>query len=168
MRLVAQVEADHGRVARVPPGQRDPVVHPGLAGVGAGVPEPVGLGRLPRLGPVVVQDDLEAGLPGVGDDLVEDLQRVQAAEVGVDRAGAVIEAEVLRHDRALGHLVRERDPDGVVAERLHSVHDGRVLLEVQSRGHPVRRLHAVPGDPGDAHGAIVCVQNRDARRVPEP
>ena len=73
VRLVAQVEADHGRVARVPPGQRDPVVHPGLAGVGAGVPEPVGLGRLPRLGPVVVQDDLETYLPGGGDDLVEDL-----------------------------------------------------------------------------------------------
>ena len=166
VRLVAEVEADHGGVARVPFGQRDPVVHPVLAGVGARVPQAVGLGGLPGLGAVVVQDDLETLLARVGDDLVEDLQGVETLEVGVDRAGGVIEAEVLRDDRGLHHLVGERDPDRVVAQVPDVVDDRVVVLRPEAVRDLVGSLEAVPVDAGDPDRVPARVEDLVAAGVP--
>ena len=84
VRLVAEIHADDGGVVGVAAGEHLPVGDPGGFGVALGEPEAAEPGAVAGLGAVVVEDDLEALLAGVGDDLVEDLERVQALEVGVD------------------------------------------------------------------------------------
>ena len=112
-------------------------------------------------------------LARVGDDLLQDLQRVQALQVGVDGAGGVVEAEVLRHDRVFHHLVGERDPDRVVAEVLDVVDDRVVVLRPQAVRDLVGGLEAVPVDPGDpdrvaggsrGSGCRWCASTRPRRR----
>ena len=168
VRLVTQVEADDRRVARVPAGQHGPVPDPVLAGVGGGVPETVLLGRLAGFGPVVVQDDLQPVLPGVRDDLVQDLQRVEVLEVRVDRARGAVGADALRHDRVLHHLVRERDANRVVAELPGVIDDRPVVLRPEAVRHFVGGLEAIPVDPRDPDGTAAGVQDLLAARVPVP
>src|SRR6185369_16389123 len=112
VRLVVQVGADHGRVARVVP----------------------------------VQQDAHALAARVVDDLVQDLQRGEALQVGV---GVPVDAVGLR--AGLEGVVGVGHPDRVVPEARH-------LVDVVAPGpgpQPVERLvvglHAEPVEAGQPH-----------------
>ncbi len=79
VRFVVQVGADDRGVAGVALGQRHPVVDPGLLRVhrAAGDVPQLLVGVVAGHGAVLVEDDAQADLPGVGDDLVQDLQAAQ-------------------------------------------------------------------------------------------
>ncbi len=168
VRLVAEVHAEDGGVVGVAAGEHLPVGDPGGFGVALGEPEAAEPGAVAGLGAVVVEDDLEALVAGVGDDLVEDLERVQTLEVSVDGgAGAAGEFDLGGDGGGFDHLVGEGDADGVVAAAADALDDGAVVLLAEASGDGGFGLKAVPVDAGDADGAVGGVENLVATCVPE-
>jgi hypothetical protein len=114
VRLVAQVHADHGGVAVVTRGQCAPVGEEGALGEFTREPQAVFLCRVAGVRAVVVENDAQADLAAVRDDLVEHVERPRVGRdigvdaVAVDAVGA--DNRVLRH-----HLVGIRDAHGVEA-----------------------------------------------------
>ena len=116
---------------------------------------------------MVVEDDAETELACGGDDVVEDLHRVEAVEIGVDRLVIRgVEANGLRNLRRLDHLVRERQADGVVPLRLDRTKDVVVVLEREAAGDATARFEAAPVDTGDADFPLLFVEDAVAVGVP--
>ena len=78
MRLIGQVGADYRGVGAVALGQHRPVGDPAALRILRGVPEARGLRAVAGLGTVVIEDDPQAQRPGLGHDLVHELQAVQS------------------------------------------------------------------------------------------
>src|SRR4051794_2955900 len=106
MWLVSQVSTDNCRVVQVTSGERFPISNPGRLRVSVGIPKPVRLGTVAGFRAVIVQDNSQPELPGVSDDLVHNLKRIQALQIGVYRT-AIVKADVGRDDRFFNDLVRE-------------------------------------------------------------
>ena len=166
MRLVAQVHADDGGVVQVALRQRTQSLIHALSGYCVVYHRPLAFGAVARLGAMVVENDVQPDLPGIGDDLVQDLQRVQPLQVGVNRAAAVVIADVRGNDGRLHHLVRHRHANHVVAVALDGIQDVVIILRPQSVYHFVGGLEAIPVDAGDANDVAVGIQNLVSAGVP--
>ncbi len=100
---------------------------------------------------------LEAGVFGGGDDVVEDLEGVEAAEVGVD--GAVVrrgETNIRGDDGRFDHLVGDGEADGVVAVIVNGLEDELVVLDVEAVGNGAGGLEAVPVEAAMRTGALAA------------
>jgi hypothetical protein len=162
MGLVVQVRADHRRSVGVAGGQHLPVVDPGLFRESALEPEAAAVGARAGGGAVVVEDDLEADLAGIGDDLVHDLQAVEAGEV---RVPAVVDAV---GSAARGEeLVGEGQADRVEAQIRHLVHHLLVVARMKAVGRVATGLHAEPVHARDLHHVVRRIEDLIAARVKE-
>ena len=131
VRLVVQIGADHGRIAGIVPGQHRPVGDPLLLGVSALVPQPVGVGASPGAGAMVIEDDLQADLAGIGHDLVHDLQAGEAGQIRV-----LAEVDAVGRAAGVKQLVGEGQTDGVEPQIRHLLHH----LLVAARLQAIRRI----------------------------
>ena len=163
MRLIAEVQADHGGVAGVAFCEAGPVVDPGGFRVLRGVPEAARLGAVASLGAVVVEDDPEIEGACGGDDLIEDLEGVETLEVAVDAIG---EADAGGSRGGLDHLVGERNTNRVVALGLDGLEDGFVVLRGEASRDGTGGLEAIPVDAGDADDLVVGVKDAVAGGMP--
>ena len=157
MRLVGQIEADDGGVARK--GLRQ--IFPGLGELGgtviAVIPQTARIGASPGGGVVIVQDHLQTQLPGLCHDGLEHAQRVQTLQIGVE---PVIDAR--RHRVGDHRLQAERDADGVEAEANHLLHRCLVAQHVQTLRRENAAFHAIPIDGVDLHRRAVGINNQAA------
>ena len=110
VRLVVKVDADHGRGSRVASREQREVRDPGALGIGRGVPEAGAVGTVARLRAVVVEDDPQADLAGIGHDPVHHLEAVEPLEVGILR-----EVDAVRQAGRCEQLVAVGQTDGVEA-----------------------------------------------------
>ena len=162
MRLIAEIESDHGGIAGITASEADPVGDPGGLGIAVRVPEAAVFGRGTCFGTVVVQNDAETFLARGGDDAVQNLERVEAVQITVDGPLRVAEGDVRRDGRGLHHLVGEGDADGVVAADVNGVQDGAEVLLLEAANHAVGGLKAAPVDAADTHRATLSVDDPTA------
>ncbi len=84
VRFVVQISTDHRRIVAVALCQHLPIGDPRRLGVAALVPETVPVGGAGAgAAAVVIEDHPHADLSGIADDLVHDLQRREACQLGV-------------------------------------------------------------------------------------
>ena len=158
VRLVVQVRTDDRLIVGIARRQHLPVVDPGRLRILAVVPQAI-LGRAgPGIAAVMVEDDLEADLVCIVDDLVHDLQRRQALQVRV-----LAEVDAVRRGRRMQHLAREGHADGVEAQIHHLVHHVLVAARPQAVRREGRRFEAEPVHAGDLHRVSGRVDDLVAR-----
>ena len=117
---------------------------------------------------MIIQDDLEADLPGGVDDVVEDLHCIEIGEVLVDGLPVFgLEANLGRNDRRFDHLVRERDANRVVAGIVNAPKDAAVILHLEAAGNHVGGFKAAPVDAAEAHRLTAGGYDAAAFCVPE-
>src|SRR5262245_65738510 len=85
VRLVVQVRADHREIVGVALRQHLPVRYPLRLTVLGIVPQAVLRRAGTGLAAMMIEDDLEADLVSVLDDLVHDLQAGETLEIGIER-----------------------------------------------------------------------------------
>ena len=117
MRLVVEVDADHRRVACIAGGEHREVADPLALGIRGRVPEAGRIGTVAGLRAVVVEEDLEPDLAGIGHDLVHDLQAALPLQVGILRV-----VDTVGRAARVEELVAVGQTDRVEAERLHLIH----------------------------------------------
>src|SRR5262249_7934221 len=100
----------------------------------------------PGIGPVMIEDDPHPNLPGIGHDLVENLQTCQSLEVRIEA-----EIDAVGYAAGIEQLVGKRQSDRVVAQLLHLVHHALVTARPEAVWGVGAALEAKPVDPGDLH-----------------
>ena len=154
VRLVGQVEADDGGVARK--GLRQ--IIPGLGKLGCAVvvviPQAARVRAAAGGGVVIVQNHFQAQLTGLGHDRLEHAERIQPLQIRVERV-----VDVRRHGVGDHRLQAERDADGVEAEADHLLHGRLVVQHVQALRCEAAGFHAIPIDRVDLHRRAVGIDN---------
>ena len=117
VRLVVEIDANNRRVAHISRCQHREVADPRALRISGRVPEAGGVGTVARIGAVVIQEDLEPNLPGIGHDRIHDLQAALPLQIGVLR-----EVDAVGCASGVEELVAVGQADRVEAERLHLVH----------------------------------------------
>ncbi|GAP64010.1 hypothetical protein ARMA_2433 [Ardenticatena maritima] len=154
VRLVAQVNRNHGIVSGIAAHQHFPVGDPATLRVIGGVPKPTFLRTRPRIGAVVIQNHLQAPLSGAFDNLVHNFQRGQSHQIGVF---GVINPR--RHGARIQHLIGKRQANTVVAQRFDLIEHLFPIARPQAMHHVVARLKAKPVDPAKRHHIAIGVAN---------
>ena len=104
---------------------------------------------------MMVKDDLQTDLPGIGDDLLEDLQRIQTLKIRILR---VVDVVGIRH----GHQVDVRpwDPDGVEPIGLERAQHRLIAFRIQTvQCRSGGAVGAAPADGVDADGIAAGVND---------
>ena len=149
MRLVVQVDADHGRLLAVAERQAHQVGNPTLFRIPPRVPQRRLRGTV---GAMPVEDDAQAALPRPRDKAVHHLQAGEAAQVRVQ--GVIDGARVTRW---VEQLVGEGQTDGVKAERAHLVEQVPPGAHAEAIGRKGAGLQAEPVDAAEPHGVALRV-----------
>ena len=108
----------------------------------------------------MIEDDLQADLPGIGHDPVHDLQPVEPGQIRVL-------AEVDAGGRAAGvkQLVGEGQADGVEPQIRHLLHHLLVVARMQAVRRIAVRLQAKPVHAGNLHPIARRINNLIALRT---
>ena len=118
VRFVVQVHPHYRGIALIPCRQHLPIGNPTGLRIRRRIPKL----RLPaRIRPVPVQDHTQTDLPGIGHNLVHDLQSVQIRQIRI-----LAQIDTVRLAPGVEQLIRVRQPDGVVPQRFHLVHHALV------------------------------------------
>ena len=160
VRLVVEIDADDRRVARIAGGQHREVADPLALGIGGRVPETGGIGTVAGFRAMVIEEDLEPDLVGVGHDLVHDLQTALPLQVGVLRV-----VDAVGSAAGVEELIGVGQADRVEAERLHLIHHLLVAAGPETVRREGARLETKPVHTGDPHRVVVGVEDLAARSV---
>ena len=156
--FIVEVSAEDHGVADVALGEHQPVGNPAGLGIGRGIPEG-GLGGSVRA--MAVEDDAQADLGGVADNLVHDVQAGKALQIGVEG-----EVDASGDTAGVEELGGKGEAQGVVAEAEDLAEHILVVALVQAVRSEGGGFEAEPVDAGNADGAIGGIEELGALGMP--